>query len=423
MQVIERFRALAAIPRCSFHADAMLRYLAAEAERFGYGVHSDASGNLLCSRSEAVITLQAHYDMVCIGRAPELELYETAGWLRARESTLGADNGVGIAMMLELMAEGAPVECLFTAEEEVGLLGARALELPLKPLPMLNLDSEEEGIVTIGCAGGVDLVAQFPVECGEVRRHCYRVSVEGLPGGHSGVDIHRGIPNAIIELASRIEPGMELVSIEGGERRNSIPRSASAVVATAEPLEGREGYTSLGEQETTVIMGGEALLRMLREFRQGVRHYDETLGIVHSSINLALVATEASGVRVQLSARAMAEATLRELERQTAEYFSKYGGRVKSEGFYAPWEPVNTPFSETVLAATATRFPDAAFGAIHAGLECGVIRERYPEIEMASIGPNITEPHSSAEAVEIASVARVYEVVREVIRMRSATSL
>ena len=415
MQVIERFKALSAIGRCSHNAEAMCRYLGETARGYGYRMQSDGAGNLLCRREDARLTLQAHYDMVCIGRAPEIEIFEEEGWLRARESTLGADNGIGMAMMLELMAEGAPVSCLFTADEEVGLLGARALELPLQELPMLNLDSEAEGEVTIGCAGGVDIVAMKPLSYERAVRHCYRVEVGGLPGGHSGVDIDKGIPNAIKELADLLEAeGTFLVEIGGGERRNAIPKNAYAVIASERPCT-IEGAEALGEREVPCIRESGEIVAMLQGFAHGVRRMDEHLGIVHSSINLALLSQEGDELRIQLSARAMARQSLLSLESESVAYFEGFGCRVTAEGFYAPWPPEESAFAQTVRDVYRSRCSTAAFGAIHAGLECGVIKERYPLIDMASIGPNITAPHSTSEAVEIASVRRLYEVVKAVI--------
>jgi dipeptidase D len=154
---------------------------------------------------------------------------------------------------------------------------------------------------------------------------------------------------------------------------------------------------------------------MLQRFAQGVRRFDEGMGIVHTSINLALLSNDTATLHLQFSARSMETESLRELEIQTAAYLEGYGCRVESEGFYAPWTPERTPFAATVLASNRERFRSAAFSAIHAGLECGVIKERYPRIDMASIGPNIVAPHSIAERVEIASVARVFETVKAVI--------
>ncbi len=412
MQVIERFKELSKIGRCSFKSDTMRDYLVEQGKACGYEVSVDEAGNVLCHKSGSTLNLQAHYDMVCIGNAPQLEMFEEEGWLKAKESTLGADNGIGMAMMLCLMAEGAPVDCLFTADEEVGLLGARALNVPLKNVPMLNLDSEEEGEVTIGCAGGVDVMAVKPLSYTTKTAHCYRVEVSGFPGGHSGVDIHKNIPNAIKELAAQIDAGTQLVELEGGERRNSIAKRAHAVIASDTQLDGLE-YA--GYKEVAVINESADLLKMLVGFVHGVRAHNDELGIVQSSINLAQVSTDEKGFNVQLSARSMETQELHDLEAETVDYFEAFGCNVKTEGFYPPWAPEQNAFAKVVLEANKEVFENAMFGAIHAGLECGVIKERYPSVDMASIGPNIVAPHSTAEAVELASVERVYRVVRDIV--------
>ncbi len=416
MQVIEIFKKLCSIAHCSGGCEEMHSYLEAYGRRCGYEVSSDSAGNILCSKEGASVTLQAHYDMVCIGEAPNLELTEEAGWLHAKESTLGADNGMGMAMMLALMEEGRVADFLFTADEEIGLIGARALQVGLQTPYLLNLDSEEEGIVTIGCAGGVDIEARLPIVREHKELYCHEVEVSGLPGGHSGVDIDRGIANAIKELAALLasHENAALVSIKGGERRNAIAKHAIAVVATQEPT-AIKGLKALGRQSIEVIRDSEALIRMLDGFVHGVRDLDETLGIVETSINLAQVESRDDGLLIHLSARSMSKESLEVLEEETMAYFSAYGCAVIAEGFYTPWRPEETPFAQKVLDVTKRVFPKATFGAIHAGLECGIIKEHFPKMEMASIGPNILYPHSTREKVEIASVQAVYESVKKIV--------
>ncbi len=392
----------------------MLEHLAAKAAEYGYEVQEDRAGNLLCRHPEAKVTLQAHYDMVCIGKAPEIALKEDAGQLKADASTLGADNGIGMAMMLALMETGKAVDCLFTADEEIGLIGARALELPLRTPYLLNLDSEEEGEIMIGCAGGVDLNVSLPLERSREIRYCYEVVTEGFPGGHSGVDIDKAIPNAIKELAVQLyDNHMELVSFKGGERRNAIAKAATAIAAASVPIEA-EGFKSMGRMTVDVI--GADLVRMLHGFAHGVRAYDTALGIVQTSINLAQVETMATYAQITLSARSMSTPGLRRIESETKAYFEAFGASVKSEGFYPPWEPEENSFVGRVKAVYETVYgKDAVLGAIHAGLECGILKEHAPQMQMASIGPTIRYPHSTREQVDLQSVDRVFEVVKRVV--------
>ena len=414
MTVLEHFKALCAIPHCSGNTEQMLTFLSECSERYGYETRLDAAGNLLCTRPQSRITLQAHYDMVCIGKAPLLELHEQNGWLLADGSTLGADNGMGMAMMLTLMEAGADVDCLFTSDEEIGLVGARALSLPLKTPFLLNLDSEAYGEITIGCAGGVDLNVALPLRRKEKELYCYEAVAEGYPGGHSGVDIDKAIPNAIKELAARLDGyDAELVSLQGGERRNAIPKRAVATVGFEQPVED-VALKPLGKQACNVIENG--IVKMLHGFAHGVRAYNTDVGIVQTSINLAQVETSAAALQIKLSARAMSTADLRRCESETKAYFEAFGATVQSEGFYAPWEPEETAFVQTVKAAyESVAGTGVTVGAIHAGLECGIIREVAPTMQMASVGPTIDYPHSTRECVDLDSVEKVFAVVKKVI--------
>jgi len=415
MTVLEYFKVLCTIPHCSGNTAQMLAYVSERGEACGYGVHKDEAGNLLCTHPGANVTLQAHYDMVCIGRAPELELYEEAGWLHAKASTLGADNGMGMAMMLALMEEGTAVDCLFTSDEEIGLVGARALALPLKTPYLLNLDSEEEGEITVGCAGGVDLNVTLPLERTARELYCYEAVAEGYPGGHSGVDIDKNIPNAIKELASKLYAlEASVISIEGGERRNAVPKRAVATVAFENEVEDTM-LRPLGRQHCNVI--DNPVVPMLHAFAHGVRAYDPVLGIVRTSINLAEVAAAEGALTIKLSARSMIEADLRRIEAETKAYFEAFGATVQSEGFYTPWEPEQEGFVEQVRAAyeKVLSGETVTIGAIHAGLECGIIKKQFPQMQMASIGPTITHPHSTRERVDLASADKVFKVVKSVL--------
>ncbi|MHC3994676.1 M20/M25/M40 family metallo-hydrolase [Thiomicrolovo sp. ZZH C-3] len=418
MTVIDHFKTLCSIPHCSGDTAQMLAYLGEKAQAYGYGVHTDPVGNLLCTHPDATVTLQAHYDMVCIGRAPALELYEEAGWLHARESTLGADNGMGMAMMLALMEAGRPVDCLFTSDEETGLVGARDLAVPLKTPVLLNLDSEEYGEITVGCAGGVDLNVTLPLTRTTRELYCYEAVAEGYPGGHSGVDIDKHLPNAIKELAAKLyDLGASVVSMEGGERRNAVPKRAAATVGFATEVDNAL-LRPLGKQPCEVIEN--PLLPLLHAFAHGVRDFDAGLGIVRTSINLAEIATSESALTIKLSARSMIEADLRRIEAETTAYFEAFGAAVESEGFYAPWEPEQEGFVDEVRAAyESATGGTVTIGAIHAGLECGIIKKHFPQMQMASIGPTITHPHSTRERVDLESVARVFAVVEQVIAARA----
>ena len=421
ISAIKHFKELCTIPHCSYEANEMKTHLINICEGYGYAVSVDTVGNILAKKEGSRVTLQAHYDMVCIGTHFPLELEENDGWLSAMDSTLGADNGIGMAMMLSLMEEGAVVDCLFTAEEEVGLIGARGLALDLSTPYLLNLDSEDEGEVTIGCAGGVDIIATKKLQRQTKQLHIYEYHVTGLAGGHSGADIDKDIPNAISLLFKKLcDTESYIVEVNGGERRNSIPKKADVVFGLSEKST-LDGATYLGEEEVEVMGESCEIIQTLADFESGVRTLNSELNIVETSINLALIESSQDALRVQLSGRSMDRDALIQLESETTAYFEKVGFELSSEGFYAPWKPEKSSFSDLVLSESKKVFDHAAYGAIHAGLECGIIKEKYPDILMASIGPTIMYPHSNREKVELASVERVYHTLENIIRNLNAS--
>jgi dipeptidase D len=328
---------------------------------------------------------------------------------------------MAVAMMMALMEEGAELEFLLTADEEVGLLGAKALELEIRSPFLLNLDTEEAGEVYIGCAGGVDLVAER--SCPERlpdERPLWRVELSGLPGGHSGVDIDKGIPNAVKELAARIleREGAALLRFRGGERRNAIPSHAEAWVRwegewpeeehlTAERLDAPEEPGALAE--------GERLLHFLATAPHGVVERNEELGIPETSLNLARVDLSSNGCRVEYSLRAMSDGELEALALRTETLLGRHGFESRREDVYPAWKPEINDFARLVQRELEAEFGHSEFRAIHAGLECGILSEKLPGVRMASIGPTIEYPHSVRERVELASVERTFRALRRIV--------
>ena len=409
MQVVEIFKTLCHIPHCSHRAEAMQRYLCAFAKERGYHVAIDDVGNILCSHTNAKVTLQAHYDMVCIGEYETMELEEVVigqkRHLRAKNSTLGADNGIGMAMILYFMEKKYPIDALFTADEEVGLLGARGLTLELTTPYLLNLDAEEEGIVTIGCAGGVDMLIALPITRSLKKGSMVAIEKSGYVGGHSGVDIHLDIPNAIKELSKVCRS--DLIEINGGERRNAIAKRAVAKL-----------FSSEGEDDILVINESKAIVEALESFKHGVYSFDEALNIVQSSANLAIIETKEDVIELHVTLRSMQKEDLDGLIAQTRHFFTHRfsNAEVIQEGYYAPWKPEVNSFNSRVLESSKRVFKHkAAFGAIHAGLECGILGEKFADIQMASIGPNIHYPHSTRESVELDSIERVLSSIEDLL--------
>jgi dipeptidase D len=419
--IIDHFQNLTQIPHCSKEADKLLDFLVSFAKERDYVVQVDEVKNIFISKGLPTLCLQAHYDMVCMGKAPILETYEEEGWMKAKEASLGADNGMAIAMMMQLMDEDRDLEFLLTSDEEIGLIGANEVAFDLKSMYMLNLDSEDEAEVYIGCAGGVDITASKQDTYVEGEGTCYEVAVKGLVGGHSGVDIDKGIPSAIKVLGEYLYENevTQLASMYAGERRNSIPANAVAIVRSEVLLENTE-LVKVHElrERPKVLRKGEKTIKMIQAFKHGVHAQNEELGIPDVSINLAIITTdEKGGVLVETSARAMDAKKLEALSKETLEFFRYYGFETKLEDKYPAWKPDISDFTNVVSREMKAVFGKTKMMAIHAGLECGVIAEKYPAMKFASIGPTIRYPHSTREMVDLASVERTFEVLENIIKV------
>ena len=417
--IIEHFQTLTQIPHCSKEADKLLEFLVTFAKERNYSVEVDTVKNIYISKGSPTLCLQAHYDMVCMGKAPVIETYIEAGVMRAKDSSLGADNGMAIAMMMQCMDEGRELEFLLTSDEEIGLIGANEVAFDLKSKYMLNLDSEDEAEVYIGCAGGADITAFKQDDYVEGKGTCYEVAVKGLVGGHSGVDIDKGIPSAIKVLGKYlVENGViQLASMYAGERRNSIPANAVAVVRSEKVLQSK-GEVSVRKlnESSKVLVESAKIIELIDTFKHGVHAMNNALGIPDVSINLAIITTdEKGGVKIETSARAMGAEALESLTHETVEMFASYGFEVKVEDKYPAWKPDVSEFTKLVSDEMKSVFGKTKMMAIHAGLECGVIAEKYPSMKFASIGPTIRYPHSTREEVDLESVERTYEVLLGII--------
>jgi len=416
VNIIDNFITLTKLPHCSKNAKALFDFIVNYAKKRDYHVQSDEAKNILIRKGEPTLALQAHYDMVCMGKAPEIETYIKDGWMYAKDSSLGADNAMAIAMMMELMERGEELEFLLTADEEIGLIGASKLNFELSAKYILNVDFEDEAIVCIGCAGGADIVVKKSYEKALANCYFYKVEVRGLEGGHSGVDIDKGIPNAIKILAHYLsDKDIKLHSLKGGERRNSIPVNAVAILSSSQPLEGDSIVQVKQLNKRFDVYESKSLINLLDKFKQGVHAYNDEFNLPDRSINLAIVSFENGEATIECSSRAMSSEGQEQIDRATIEFFERYAFSVKIEDKYSPWRPQVNSFTSMVNEAMVEVFEMSRYEAIHAGLECGVILERYPHIKFASIGPNIDSPHSIRERVELASVEKTFKVIEKLI--------
>jgi dipeptidase D len=407
--VLDLFKKICSIPHCSGETGALADFIVEFARSCSCEVQKDAAGNILARLGSPVLVFQAHYDMVCVGKAPKIELEERDGWLMAKNSSLGADNGIGVAMMLALIEEGKEGEYLFTNDEEIGLVGASCLELPLVAKRLVNIDSEEFGAVYVGCAGGGDVIARRSVEVGEHPGPFWRVEAKGFAGGHSGVDIHKEIPSAILEFGHHFA-GCAVARLEAGERRNSIPVRLVATIAGPRPKPHPNFEISPADSAPVARFD---LTCLIRAYPHGVRGWEEAFAIPRRSANLAKIALDGGILTVETSVRANRDDELERLLESERAFFELAGFSVEVGGVYGAWEPRITQLAKDVAShyERVTKAP-IPFKAIHAGLECAVLVHRYSDLEMVSVGPTIEYPHSARERLRLADIEPLFGLLR-----------
>lgn len=423
--VIDIFKELTKIPRCSNSHSPFIEYIKKFANTYNYLILIDEVNNILCKKdkSKSKLCLQSHYDIVCLIDHTIPELIEVDGYFKAKDSTLGADNGIGCSYMLSLMSENHDCEFLFTADEEIGLIGANDMNLELQSSYMLNLDSEEEAGICIGCAGGIDIFAKnfsSKIISNDENLDLYEISISKLQGGHSGVNIHQNIPNAIKLISKSIKmANAKLLDLNGGERINSIPVNVKAIIASkTPPLRTHENMiiNKIDTKSKNINIYSDSIIDFLYSFSNGVRAYDQDLAVVLSSINLAIVKTNHEHIEIQLSARSMQNNLLKDLKDETVQMLKNYGFEIQTSGKYPAWKPDINEFTNKVLEIYKKHDKNASLEAIHAGLECAIFKDKYPHIHIVSIGPNIFNPHSKSEKVEIKSIIKVYAIVKEIVK-------
>ncbi len=421
--IIDIFKEITLIPRCSTQHKPFISYIQNIAKELDYLCIVDKYNNILCKKenSTANLSFQSHYDIVCLDDGCVPSIIKEDDLLRADNTTLGADNGIGCSYMIKLMYEQYDGEFLFTSDEEIGLIGANNLKLELNAKYMLNLDSEEEGEICIGCAGGVDIFGENSnkkIILNDENLDLYEISISKLQGGHSGVDIDKNIPNGIKLITKTIkECKGKLLDINGGERINSIPVNVKAIIATnTPPTSSHENMIieKIDSKSQHLNVWDDGIINFMYEFENGVLSNNEELNVVQDSINLAIIKTNLDNIRLEISARSMANENLNALKEKTVKYLEKHNFTVTTDGKYPAWKPDINEFTNSVLEIYKEFNKDASLEAIHAGLECAIFKDKYPHIKIASIGPTIKFPHSRKEQVSISSVENVYKIVSKI---------
>ncbi|HLO68725.1 MAG TPA: aminoacyl-histidine dipeptidase [Holophaga sp.] len=461
------FLELSRIPRGSKNEADAARWVADQGRALGLEVHQDGVGNVIIRKpatpgreSAPVTALQAHVDMVCEKNEgtphdflkDPIALRRVDDHLYATGTTLGADNGIGVAAALAVLASKdiahGPLEVLITIDEETGLTGAANLAGGLlKAKYLLNLDSEEEGDLTIGCAGGIDTTAtrKMALRAATAGFAPYRFKIMGLKGGHSGVEIHAGRGNALRIMGSVLwtlgpKFGFEVASIAGGNKRNAIPREVSAVLyidpakveafqAALKALEA-DHRAALGAFDPGLAFTFEpkadapaqvweaadakAVATFLFTCPHGVEANSPDIeGLVQTSTNLAIIATNGDTVEISTSQRSSIHGSKIDMAHRVEASLELCGFTPRHGDGYPGWKP--EPGAD--LVKTVNGVHEKVFGkpmaikAIHAGLECGLIGEKYPGMQMVSFGPSMWDVHTPDENISISSVANFWKLL------------
>ena len=469
-KVLSYFKEITTIPRESGHEEHIIAYLQKFAAEHNLECKTDEAGNVLIVKEAApgfenvpVIVLQSHTDMVCeknegvehdFAKDP-IKYIIKDGWMIAPDTTLGADCGIGVAAQMAMLVTDIPcgkIECLFTTAEETGLDGAMALQPGFfTGKVLLNLDSEDEGEIFVGCAGGLDTTAEFHYTNVDVQEgfELEEVFVKDAMGGHSGDDINKGRANSVQLLGrflySCLDLDWQLVAIDGGNKRNAIAREAKALIA-AEPdtldiINDRlEAYAAdvaeeYGAIETELKLGFEDIEL------EGVRAIDEMTAwnlitalcaaphrvlamsqeienFVETSTNLASVKMTQPGViRIGSSQRSCVTAARRAAAAKMEACFVLAGATVTHEGEYPGWAPAaESPVRDACVASYRKLFGvDPKVKAIHAGLECGLFTEKFPGLDMVSFGPTLRGVHAPGERLDLASLDKFVELLVDVV--------
>lgn len=466
------FHQITQVPRPSKKESKIIQYLESFAKEYNIAIKKDKAGNILMSKPATpgyeklpTVILQSHMDMVCEKNSDKafdfdndpIQTVVDGEWLRADGTTLGADNGIGMAAELAILAstdiEHGPVECLFTVDEETGLTGAKALEAGFMTGEiLLNLDSEDEGELFIGCAGGKDTQGTFYYEQmpAPTDQQYFRIDIKGLKGGHSGGDIHKGLGNAnkiLVRFLFLLKKNFDftLCSIDGGNLRNAIAREANAVIGL-KPGDKEEVRAMLNRFATDIECElkyadpnvqismqstdnpekciespiAEKLIYAMHACPHGVKAMSHDIeGLVETSTNLASVKMKDDDkIVIGTSQRSSIESSKEEIANQVSCVFLLAGAEVTQGDGYPGWAP--NPNSQ-ILKVAAESYKklfnkEPKVMAIHAGLECGLFLEKYPYLDMISFGPTLRDVHSPDERIQIETVGLWWEHLLDLLK-------
>lgn len=466
-RVFEIFSELCSIPHGSGNMDAIASFVENFAKRQGLRVIRDAANNVIIFKpatkgyeNAEPIILQGHLDMVCQAKADcpidfetqGLEIYIEGDFIKAKDTSLGADNGIAVAYVLAILESDEvshpAIEAVFTSDEEIGMIGAGKLDvLELSAKKMINLDSEEDDTLTVSCAGGSEFVSRFVGEKVTTSGNTVTVILEGLKGGHSGVEIHKGRTNSNI-LAGRFlntlkNEEFSLHSINGGDKSNAITNRTIIVLASsnADALKSAaekalEGIASdvlktepdfcysvaISKSENVEVFSAEfktKIIEFLLNTPNGVlKMSDDVQGLVETSLNLGILVTEEDSVRAQFSLRSNKSASLFELEKDLGDFCKTLEGEIEAYGHYPPWEfKKDSKLQELYKQCYEERNGQKSkVEAIHAGLECGVFAAKIKDLDCIAMGPSLFDVHTYNEKLSISSAVKTFFLLLDILK-------
>ena len=461
-EVFAWFERLCAIPHGSHHAKAISDYLVAFARERGLACRQDAANNVVIRKAASagyenapVVMLQGHIDMVCekdadCGKDMEtegLDLFVDGDVIGARGTTLGGDDGIAVAMALAVLDADdiphGPLECVFTADEEVGMIGARALDASdLKAKYLINIDSEEEGVLTVSCAGACRMACTLPVTRAPFDGQTLRVRISGLAGGHSGEEIHKGRANANLLLGRALDEmsraaALRLIRVSGGAKDNAIPREAEAVVRTGDAAALRRAAEALaaalraeyhaadGHITVTVTETDDGLtpmdaasteraITLLLCAPNGVVEMSmDVPGLVQTSLNLGRLTSDEANLRASFMIRSSINSQKNAVASRLARLAEALSGQTELDSDYSAWPyRPESPLRDRVAEVFYEQYGEKPrIAALHAGLECGILSGKLPELDCISLGPDLTDIHTPRERLHIASTERTWRLL------------
>lgn len=457
--VMPFFEDICAIPHGSGNTAAIADYCINKAYEMGLFAVKDSMGNVVIKKDATkgyedhpAVALQAHLDMVCekaegvsfdFEKNP-LEITVDGDYITANGTTLGGDDGIGLAMILAVLGDSdlnhPPLEVLFTVDEETGMFGAAGLdETQILARRMINIDSEEEGVLTVSCAGGGSVEGRFELGMQSVDMPCYEVTVSGLLGGHSGVEIHKGRHNANILLGkflSQINAPYNIISLSGGSKENAIPSFAILKIATnCDIFDLATEFESLNlhdnEPDLKILVtkipaentafstdASKTITDFLCGLKNGVVKMSQSIkGLVQTSLNLGILRAENGQLTANISVRSSVNAEKVNLIAWLKEYIKNLGGKATDGNYYPAWEYLeNSPLRQVMVQCFEKQYgKQPVVAAIHAGLECGLLSEKLPGLDAVSFGPNMVGIHTPNEKLSISSTERCYEYLCNVL--------